>query len=47
VLAEEEVGNERACEVASCEDIAIAIIDVVGDEAGEECDEEVPNLWFC
>jgi hypothetical protein len=47
VLAEEEVSNERACEVTSCKNIAIAIIDVVGDEAGEECDKEVPNLWFC
>jgi hypothetical protein len=47
VLAEEEVCDHSTTCIASCEDIAISIVDVVGDEAGEECDEEVPNLWFC
>jgi hypothetical protein len=44
MLAEEEVSYHRATGIAGCEDIAISIVDVVGDEAGEECDEEVPNL---
>jgi hypothetical protein len=44
VLAEEEVCYHRTTGITGCEDIAISIVDVVGDEAGEECDEEVPDL---
>ena len=43
VLAEEKVDDEGAGEVAGCEDVAVAVVDVACDEGGEEGDEEVPE----
>jgi len=40
-LAEKEVDDDGAEEVAGCEDVAVAVVDCAGDEGGEEGDEEV------
>lgn len=42
VLAQEEVNDEGAGEVAGGEDVAVAVVDVVCDKGSEEGDEEVP-----
>jgi hypothetical protein len=42
-LAEEEVDDDGAEEVAGREDVAVAVVDGAGDEGGEEGDEEVPD----
>jgi len=42
-LAEEEVDDDGAEEVAGREDVAVAVVDGGGDEGGEEGYEEVPD----
>ena len=41
-LVEEEVHNDRTGQVARCEDKAVPELDILDDERGEECEEEVP-----
>ena len=43
-LAEEEVDDDGAEEVASGEDVAVAVVDGSGDEWSEERDEEVLQM---
>jgi len=43
MLTEEEVSDKSTGKVAGGEDVTVAVIDVVGDEAGEEGDQEVPS----
>jgi hypothetical protein len=44
-LAEEEVDDDGAEEVAGGEDVAVAVVDGAGDEGGEEGDEEVLRMF--
>ena len=37
MFAEEKVCDERACKIARREDVSVAVINVVGDEASKEC----------
>jgi hypothetical protein len=47
MFAEEEVSDKGPGKIACSKHVAIHIVDVIGDEAGEECDEEVPDLLCC
>jgi hypothetical protein len=42
-LAQEEVDDDGAGETATCEDVAVAVVDAGGDEGGEEGEQEVPD----